>query len=326
MKCNVVCGMAILAVALATPGAFAQQRAQARSTQAMTPSSPYLGIGVRDVDSDSAKKYSLKDVRGAEITSVTEESPAAKAGFKEGDVVLEFNGQPVEGGEQLSRMVRETPIGRQVRIGVWRNGSMQTLTATVESRKGPTARVFTNDGNGWVTPMPEMQGMEQLRNFRMPEFDMPGFSNVSRSMLGIMGESLGQQEQLAEFFGVKEGVLVKSVNRNSPAEKAGIKAGDVIVKVDDTSVNTSGDITNVLRQSHSKKTFTVVVVRNKKETPLTVTIDNANNLTGSPVRAGMIVGPGFIQVGPPVEIPRMAIPRMAIRIPTLVFAGEDRVI
>ena len=62
MKCNLVCGMAILAAALATPGAFAQQRAQARSTQAMTPSSPYLGIGVRDVDSDSAKKYNLKEV------------------------------------------------------------------------------------------------------------------------------------------------------------------------------------------------------------------------------------------------------------------------
>ena len=66
---------------------------------------------------------------------VDENSPAAKAGIKEGDVVLEYNGQPVEGGEQLSRLVRETPIGRQVKVGVWRNGSMQTLTAGVEAHK-----------------------------------------------------------------------------------------------------------------------------------------------------------------------------------------------
>src|SRR5215472_10603962 len=102
MKCNLAIGTALLIASLGTPGAFAQ-RAQARSTQAMTPASPYLGIGVRDIDSDSAKKFNLKEVRGAEITSVSEDSPAAKAGLKEGDVVLEFNGQPVEGQKQLGR-------------------------------------------------------------------------------------------------------------------------------------------------------------------------------------------------------------------------------
>ena len=77
---------------------------------------------MKDIDADSAKKFNLKEVRGVEITQVEENSPAAKAGIKEGDVVLEYNGQPVEGGEQLSRLVRETPIGRQVKVGVWRNG------------------------------------------------------------------------------------------------------------------------------------------------------------------------------------------------------------
>ena len=97
-------------------------------------------------------------------------------------------------------------------------------------------------------------------------------------MLGIIGESLGPEEQLAEFFGVKDGVLVKSVNKDSAAEKAGIKAGDVIVKVDDTKVTTSREITSALRAPRSKKTVTVTVVRAKKEMPMTVTIETPADL------------------------------------------------
>jgi serine protease Do len=190
-------------------------------------------------------------------------------------------------------MVRETPAGRQVKIGIWRNGAMQTVTATIETRKGPQARVFTNDGSGWVQAMPDMQGMEQLRNFHIPDLDMPGFPMWSQSpMLGIMGESLGQQEQLAEFFGVKEGVLVKSVNRNSPAEKAGLKAGDVILKVDETPVANSRDIGSALRAARSKKTVTVLVMRNHKEMTLSVVLDSSGNLSGNPVRAGLVFAGG----------------------------------
>ena len=82
----------------------------------------YLGIGVVDVDAERAKALNLKEERGAEIKSVAEDSPAAKAGLKEGDVVLEYNQERVEGMEQLVRLVRETPPGRQVALSVWRNG------------------------------------------------------------------------------------------------------------------------------------------------------------------------------------------------------------
>jgi serine protease Do len=102
-------------------------------------------------------------------------------------------------------------------------------------------------------------------------------------MLGIVGEPLGREEQLAEFFGVQEGVLVRSVKKGSAADKAGIKAGDVITKVDDSKVATSAEITRALRGLKSKKTFGVTVVRNKKEMPLTVTMES----TGSTIRAGL---------------------------------------
>jgi S1-C subfamily serine protease len=90
-------------------------------------------------------------------------------------------------------------------------------------------------------------------------------------VLGIEGESLDSQEQLAEFFGVKNGVLVKAVVKDSAAEKAGIKAGDVVVKLGDSPVSTPEEVTRALRALGSVKTFTVTVVRNRKEIPLTVT-------------------------------------------------------
>ena len=116
----------------------------------------------------------------------------------------------------------------------------------------------------------------------------PGFPMIPAGspMLGIMGEALGPEKQLAEYFGVEEGVLVKSVNRESAAERAGIKAGDVIVKVDDTKVADSRDITMALREARNKKTVTVVVVRNKKEMPITVTLETpAAGGMGTRVRA-----------------------------------------
>ena len=90
-------------------------------------------------------------------------------------------------------------------------------------------------------------------------------------VLGIEGESLTSEQQLAEYFGVKDGVLVKLVRKNSLAEKAGIKAGDVVVKVGDSTVTNPREIARALVWLGSRQTFTVIVVRNKKEIPLTVT-------------------------------------------------------
>jgi serine protease Do len=283
------CLTGILAAGLVGTAAWGQPTPppapRARSAASIGSNSAYLGIGVRDVDSERAKELNLKEVRGAEVTSVTEESPAAKAGLKEGDVVLDFNGQAVEGGEQLSRMIRETPVGRQVKLGVWRSGSMVTLNPTIEARRG-----MRYDGYSWVQPMPEVR-IPEIVIPPMPPMDFPNnFTMTYNSpMLGIMGESLDRQEQFAEFLGVKNGVLVKSVSKNSTAEKAGIKAGDVIVKVDEMSVSSTRDITNALRNIRGKKTVTMTVVRNKHEMPLTVTIETAANMPAA-VRAGVLVG------------------------------------
>jgi len=271
MRLSFGIGMVCLAAGLSA-SALWSQTAQARNRRisVQVGGSSYLGIGVADITTERAKALNLKEERGAEVTNVAADSPAAKAGIKEADVVLDYDGTAVHGIEQLTRLVRETPVGRQVKISVWRNGAAQTLTATIEARKGT---VISSDG--FPIAIPPFPSMPQIE---IPRFQMTWQNPV----LGIEGESLRSEEQLADFFGVKEGVLVKLVRKNSAAEKAGLKAGDVVVKVDDSTVATPQEITRALRALGSKKTFTVTVVRNKKEMPLTVTMEER----GGAMRAG----------------------------------------
>jgi len=261
-ECIVAC---MAAASLVSPVANAQ-RAREAQTYVFTGGGSYLGVGGMDISPDRAKTLNLKEERGVEISSVDPEGPAAKGGLKDGDVVMDYNGQPVQSWSQFRRMVQETPIGRQVKISVWRGNAMQTLTITVGERKnGP---MVIGPDSGWNFNMPSVPNMPE-----MPSIEIPRFGVAQNPMLGIIGEPLGQEEQLAEFFGVQSGVLVRSVKKGSAAEKAGVKAGDVITRVDDTSVNTSAEITRVLRNARSKKSVNVIVIRNKKEMPLTVAME-----------------------------------------------------
>ena len=223
----------------------------------------YLGIGVVEVTPDMARTLNLKEVRGAEVSRLEENGPAAKAGVREGDVVLEYSGSPVEGTEQFARMVRETPIGRTVKLTVWRNGAAQNLMVTVGERQGT---VLSTPGG--TVRIPEIPPVE------IPRFEW----SWQNSMLGIEGESLGAARQLAEFFGVRDGVLVRQVLRNTPAEKAGLKAGDVITRVDGANVGSTREITAQLRSAaRTNHTVTLTLVREKHETTVTVTLDQAAN-------------------------------------------------
>jgi serine protease Do len=285
-------------VCLASLAAFGQTATPAPAPRVRTASgisgeTPYLGVGGQDITPDRARALKLKEERGVEVTSVDADGAAAKAGLKDGDVVMEFNGQKVEGWEHLKRLVRETPIHREVKIVVWRNGSAQTLTATIGVRREmqfeygdlmtpPQAWVQPMPATPPTPPMPSMPSMPSTPSMpSMPGFDLPQFRTLmGTSSLGIIGESLGQESQLAEFFGVKEGVLVRSVNKDSAAEKAGMKAGDVITKVDDTAISTPQQISSALRAARSKNSVTVTVMRSKKEMTLTVTPDSGGLYRG----------------------------------------------
>ncbi len=262
MRLGIPAIIALVTASLAVPAGFAQSGRHANIVTVQRSGSSYLGIGAVEVTPERAKTLNLKEERGVEVAHLEEDSPAAKAGIKQGDVLLEFNGDKVEGVDQLIRMVRETPPGRQVTLAVWRNGATENVTVTVGARKN---MVIETPSGPVTVPTPAMPPIPPVE---IPRFEM----SWQTPLIGIEGESLAPQGQLADFFGVKDGVLVKSVIKNSPAEKAGLKAGDVITRVDDSKVTTPHEITSVLRSNRTKNTFTVTVVRNKKEMPVTVTL------------------------------------------------------
>ncbi|HWB96847.1 MAG TPA: PDZ domain-containing protein, partial [Bryobacteraceae bacterium] len=238
-----------------------------------------LGVGVSELDAERAKTLKLKDNQGVEIKSVDSGSPAEKAGLKAGDVVLTYNDQTVEGNEQFARLVRETPSGRPARLKVWRDGHAVQLTATIGSRP---AGIFFGDGDGWTMEMPAIPPIPKMSVVpRMPA--IPPVPDLPHSMLswrsgtlGLESESLGTQ--LAAFFGVQQGVLVRSVVDGSAAAKAGIKAGDVIVRVEGTAVATPREISSVLRASRAKRTLSIVIVREKHEITTNVELNQESRL------------------------------------------------
>jgi serine protease Do len=265
-----ICVAGFLAQALAgTPPSPDTPHASASRRVVLQRGSSYLGIGVVEIVSDRAKELHLKEERGVEVRVVDADSPAAKAGLKEADVVLEYNGERVEGGEQFMRLVRETPPGRAVTMLVWRKGANQTITATIGQRQ-PGMMAFQLNGDEFNLAVPPMAEIPSMPAMRMP--DIPrAFMTWRSPVLGIESESLSPQ--LAEYFGVKEGVLVRAVTSNSTAEKAGFKAGDVIVKIDGEKVTTPKEISSILQSARAKKTLPVTVMRRQKEIVLNVMLE-----------------------------------------------------
>lgn len=248
-----------------TPTASAQKEDKSKDMVLMYPrNQSFLGVAAAEVNAERAKALKLREEHGVEVTRVEEDSPAAKAGLQPQDVVLEYQGQRVEGIDQFIRLVRETPSGRQVKMLVARGGQTMNLSATIESKKMRTLGV--GDMQIAIPHMPEL---------RMNEMPRPVMS-WRGGLLGVEAEELNPQ--LAEFFGVKDGVLVRSVSKGSAAEQAGIRAGDVIVKVDGKAVSNPSEVTRALR-SAEKKPVGVTVVRDKKEMAVNVTISPSSEDT-----------------------------------------------
>ena len=230
-------------------------------------SSGYLGIDIADVTTERLSTLKLKEEKGVEVTMVDQDAPAGKAGIKEHDVILSMNGAAVESKSQLHRMIRETPAGRVITLGLSRDGQPVTIKVQLADRskefdKGEWKDSFS--GKDFVMPkMPDFSG-----------FDVPSIGVVythSSMRSGLMVENL--TPQLGEFFGAKNGngVLIRSVERGSRAEKAGLHAGDVIVKVADQAIHDSGDFSHALRAQKSGS-VRVSVIRDKKEQTLTLTL------------------------------------------------------
>ncbi|HYK40588.1 MAG TPA: PDZ domain-containing protein [Candidatus Eremiobacteraceae bacterium] len=227
----------------------------------------WLGVETQEVTADKAKELKLSGERGALIGKVLADSPAAKAGLKENDVVTEINGQRVEGTTQFRRMIREIPAGRAVQLNLWRDGRQQTVTATLGKAEERHNMMYKKAGpQSWAFRVPEMPVIP----------DVPGagwngtFFLNAKPRLGIDAEDLNGQ--LGSYFGVPEGegILVRSVNADSPAEKGGVKAGDVITTVNGERIRTASELREKLSDVEGGKTIKLGVLRNKSNVTLNI--------------------------------------------------------
>jgi serine protease Do len=236
----------------------------------------WLGVTLKDLSVDEAKELNLSGEYGVQVKEVVEESPAAKAGLAKDDIIVEFAGEKVRSAMQLRRLVRETPPGRDVAIVVRRGGETKTLTAKLGEPKDHTMGFFeapTPPGTFHVQVPHPMPGIPS------PDFNFVWMQRGAR--LGISADEL--TSQLAQYFGVKQGkgILVREVVVGSAAEKAGLKAGDVIVAVDGKEVATVGALRRALDGSadqKEKRKLALTIVRDKHEQTVSVELDPAQRL------------------------------------------------
>jgi serine protease Do len=230
--------------------------------------SSWLGVETHEVTAEKAKELKLSAERGVVLGKIVPDSPAAKAGLKENDVVTEINGQRVEGAAQFRRIIHEIPAGRSIQLTVWRDGRSQTISATLgksEERRHAMKMVAPTPGT-FAFRMPEIPDVPSM------EWNGNMLFGGGQPRLGIDAEDLSGQ--LGTFFGAPEGegVLVRDVNSGSPAEKAGVKAGDVITSLNGERIRTVGELREKLSAKREDKDRTVKlgVLRNKSELSLTV--------------------------------------------------------
>jgi serine protease Do len=229
----------------------------------------YLGVDTRDITTDRLAALHLKEERGVEVTMVDQDAPAGKAGLKEQDVILTMNGTEVESVEQFRRLIRETPPGRVITLGISRKGQPMNVKVQLADRKNGFAYGWSNtpEANNFHFEMPTMPAIPDL------DIDIPVSVVVVHSSMrsGLMVENL--TPQLGDFFGAKngQGVLVRSVEKGSRADKAGFHAGDVIVKINGEAVSDSGDFSRALHSRKDNK-VSISILRDRKEQTITLTL------------------------------------------------------
>ena len=271
---------AVIAVVIAVPPPKVRAQAggvitivQGSSPFLLASSQGYLGVEIVDVDNEKAQALKLKEVRGAVITLIDHDAPAGQIGLKVNDVVLQLNGQNVEGSEQLRRMLKEIPPGRKVSIEISRDGNIQTLAVELADRQVLGHDIWNKiDNGGDVFAQPPSMGIlsgggdtpATSGGFHIPFFG-------SSLNVGALVEPL--TSQMADYMGVPSGLMVKQVARKSEAAIAGLRAFDIILKVGTEPVTNLAGWDRALR-SNQGKPVQVTILRDKKQQTLTLQVDS----------------------------------------------------
>ncbi len=209
----------------------------------------YLGVLIQPLSEED--KEALDVSNGVLVSSVVEDGPADNAGLLEDDVILDFNGTEIDSPDDLTELVRKTEPETEVNVILFRDGEEKQVLVEV-GRYQLGERFFRWGRNG--------EGVW-------------GFFSGRPVYLGVTLQDMNAD--LAGYFGVgeDEGVLILDVQEDSPAEKAGLKSGDVIVALDHESVTERGDIQDILADCEEGDEVTIEIVRQKQSEEVTVELE-----------------------------------------------------
>ncbi len=268
----------------------------------------YLGVQTEDISKENMARYNMREVRGVGVTQVLKDSPAEKAGIRKDDVILRFEGESVTSVRKLTRLVSESAADQNVHITISRGGGEQEVTATLSKRSfNGLLRAKMGDDI--------REGL--LKDFPNVEMGNLGDGNfvwtTGNRRIGISTQSLSKQ--LADYFGVKDGgILITSVADNTPAAKAGLKAGDVITAIDGEKVDSPGDLTRAINKKETGDHVTLTVIRDKNSRTVTITPEKSEH-------------PNIFRTGKSgntrVIIPSIHVPNINIRMPQIVVPSID---
>src|SRR5271165_3891658 len=230
-------------------------------------SGAYLGVGIEQVSSQTASSLKLSEASGALVTYVDQDGPAGRAGLRNNDVVVGFNGSKIQTPEQLSELIHGATAGKTVKLAVVRDGQKKDIDVTLGAWPNAVTHVR-------ALPPAAAMAFAPPPAVSIPDIDVPSFTTLS-SRHGVVVESLCPQ--LSDYFGVPhgQGVLVRSVEKGSPADAAGLKAGDVIVKVNNEPVHDMADWRRAMRGRAGK--IPIAVVRDKHEQTIMINVASSGD-------------------------------------------------
>ncbi|HEX8556966.1 MAG TPA: PDZ domain-containing protein, partial [Pyrinomonadaceae bacterium] len=294
----------------------------------------FLGVRTEDVTRENMARYNLSgEPRGVGVREVIKGSPAEKAGLREGDVILRYDGEQATSVLKLTRLIEESAPEHAARLTIARGGSEQELAATL-TRRDPFVATEFGPVTVYGAAEPPRLGEELLRDpeqwqlkgdemrKRLEELQSahPGvFAFGPSRRIGVTTTPLGKQ--LADYFGVSHGVLVGSVEADSPAQKAGLKAGDVVTEVDGKRVEDADDLVRALGAKEEGE-VTLTVVRDRNRRTVRVTPERRQP-------QGFNLTPGAFRVAPPaagLRLPRAMVAPLALAAPRALVAPRVTVV